>query len=742
MSLDISKLDCVKNRSDRTTAACPACREQGGDKKGDHLVIWPDGKFGCVAYQDDPVHRSRIYAIAGRPDEKESHQAPKTKKSPSWQTPEAAAAGVSPFGYELSAVYRYGDFAAVARYESNDGEKTFRQFHRDGDEWKTGSPAQKWPLYGSIDKSSPFIFVCEGEKAQSAAARIGLNAVCSAGGSAAAPKSDWSALAGMRVAILPDNDAAGRKYASQVAIILASLDPPAFAKTIALPDIPDAGDIVDYIDARQDEPTTQICSDITEMARRAFDRRKETSPQNAKGGGPKPTTKLLADQFAQSLGVPFPLRKHRGAWYKFDGRAYFPFSADDLKSAIIGFLRAHAEDHATKNMVANIAENLVGTDLGGVESRIEMPCWLPSGKQAKGWMNMTNSIVNVNALADKLNGNLVLDGDITRQHAIDFFSTYSVPYAYDPNATCPLWNAYLLGVQPDPEMRDILQMAMGLCLVPDTSYEVFFVLYGEGGCGKSVFMHTLEHVVGKENVCTLPLSKFSEKHSAHILTENLVNIVGDLPTSDGSTSLKTIEGILKDAVTGGLIACERKNQEPYEAHAVARCFFATNSLPAFADRTDGVWDRLRVIPFDQKFRGTDRQNPHLREQIVASELPGVFNWAVAGLAKLRKLRSFPHGPRGTEEQNRHRLNCDHESQFLLDKYEQRNGSFVEGQEIYNAYRQFCADSGYKPKNAVNFATELRRIFPSVVDHRKRVNGILKRVFLNIEPSGVFCDEDY
>jgi hypothetical protein len=30
---------------------CPACREQGRDNTGNHLVIYPDGRFGCAAYQ-------------------------------------------------------------------------------------------------------------------------------------------------------------------------------------------------------------------------------------------------------------------------------------------------------------------------------------------------------------------------------------------------------------------------------------------------------------------------------------------------------------------------------------------------------------------------------------------------------------------------------------------------------------------------------------------------------------------
>ncbi|KXU37858.1 hypothetical protein AXK11_01510 [Cephaloticoccus primus] len=67
MSLDLTKLENVRERGACIRAACPACREVGADKKGEHLFICEDGKFGCVANQGEAgrEHRRRIYALAG-----------------------------------------------------------------------------------------------------------------------------------------------------------------------------------------------------------------------------------------------------------------------------------------------------------------------------------------------------------------------------------------------------------------------------------------------------------------------------------------------------------------------------------------------------------------------------------------------------------------------------------------------------------------------------------------------------
>jgi hypothetical protein len=48
LALDMGKLENVRERGNKTIARCPACAEGGGDKKGEHLLIWSTGRFGCV----------------------------------------------------------------------------------------------------------------------------------------------------------------------------------------------------------------------------------------------------------------------------------------------------------------------------------------------------------------------------------------------------------------------------------------------------------------------------------------------------------------------------------------------------------------------------------------------------------------------------------------------------------------------------------------------------------------------
>jgi hypothetical protein len=66
MSLNLDKLEKVRHIGNGgVEARCPACAEGGHDRKGEHLLIKPDGRFGCCANPKDGEHRKRIFALAG-----------------------------------------------------------------------------------------------------------------------------------------------------------------------------------------------------------------------------------------------------------------------------------------------------------------------------------------------------------------------------------------------------------------------------------------------------------------------------------------------------------------------------------------------------------------------------------------------------------------------------------------------------------------------------------------------------
>ena len=67
MSLNLTKLENVRTIHGKTIARCPACAEGEHHSKGEHLVIMPDNRFGCILFPVDAGkgHRRRILELAG-----------------------------------------------------------------------------------------------------------------------------------------------------------------------------------------------------------------------------------------------------------------------------------------------------------------------------------------------------------------------------------------------------------------------------------------------------------------------------------------------------------------------------------------------------------------------------------------------------------------------------------------------------------------------------------------------------
>jgi putative DNA primase/helicase len=419
---------------------------------------------------------------------------------------------------------------------------------------------------------------------------------------------------------------------------------------------------------------------------------------------------------------------HRGNWYDYAGRVYIPITDEDMDAKIMAFLRERHPDHATKNMQANVIANLKAGNVAYIPSTVPMPVRVISPGEyvhVPGLMVMDNCIIDY----DKATRALFMGEDIPTEqyvfpHTPTLITTVKLDYAFDPAADCPRFKKYLAEVLIEPDKIEQTQMMFGVAFVPATRYNVIFILYGNGGTGKTVLIHTLTHAVGKTNVCCVPLRVFSNRFALQPLTTCLLNIVGEMDTeTDNSSSLGAVEGILKDISSGGDIRVEQKNKDAYMATATARNVFATNGLPNFIDRSDGIWDRLRIIPFELKIRDTDRDNKFLKEEIVANELPGIFMWAMEGYAKLLRLGRFPECARGKEIKNKYRLNCDHERMFLESRYEftGMEADLIEVNQAYNEYRNWMTNNGYKGiRHIANFNDAMERIFKGVNKNRKNL----------------------
>ncbi len=454
------------------------------------------------------------------------------------------------------------------------------------------------------------------------------------------------------------------------------------------------------------------------------DLRAISSPENGRKGGRK---HVPVDKWAQRFveeryksGNLYTLRFFAGQWYEFRGDYWHELNRKDLENDLTGFLQVNGyaeKERLSTNLVNDITLNIRSSELCSLRSsHFQNPCFLPSGESATGWLPMKNMVINIEEAARAVGSGAELPASARRDHSPALFATYGLDYDFDLTATCPGWETYLEEVQPEAKNRECLQMMAGLALVPDCRYNVCFFLYGPAGTGKSVFVNILTALVGKDNCCNIPLSRLANRFGLAPLTEKLLNIVGELPQMPESGRSADVEGFLKSITSGDEIPVERKGEDGWKARAIARMVFATNVMPMFTDRSAGVWDRLRIIPFNQIFRGTAKQNPNLSDDLL-SELPGIFNWALQGLAKLRTLKTFPECRDGETLKKEHRNGCDHEREFLDEFTEVSTGDYVGTDQLYKWYKEWTRDNGYHSVGAANFKRAVKNIYPKSFETR-------------------------
>ena len=457
------------------------------------------------------------------------------------------------------------------------------------------------------------------------------------------------------------------------------------------------------------------------------DGRAKTSAENGRKGGrpPAPEFASVASRFVaevfmdKSTGEP-TLRHWRGQWLRYTEKGWEHLFGGSLEKMIISFMENSTTygPWASTNYVNGVILHLSSMYKCGLSDTLEMPIWISTKKPATDWIKFSNNIVlNVGDLAKKLK-------TPSKTATPDFFSVDFVEYPYDKGAKCPLFMKYLDRVLPEKSSKALAQKMFGLMLMDTAKYETFFYLFGrQARNGKTVMLDILKALVGKHNVCHLGLGSLSDKFALWPLAECKVNIYGDTATDTGYGSLAHIEGVFKDLVSGGTFEYEKKMLNKHNAKCRARFVFAGNSLPTFVDRSDAIWERLRIIRFNVQIPKEDR-DPDLARKIISSELSGVFNWAIEGLGKIIKDKMVVGTSEGEKLKEEHRLNCDHEKQFIEEGTYQLGGrsDCVSAQDFYDNYCRWCLSNNYKVAGKGKFKERILEMYNTVSYDKVKILG--------------------
>ncbi|MBQ2822699.1 MAG: hypothetical protein IJF17_14085 [Thermoguttaceae bacterium] len=302
-----------------------------------------------------------------------------------------------------------------------------------------------------------------------------------------------------------------------------------------------------------------------------------------------------------------------------------------------------------------------------------------------------------------------------------------IPCDYDPAADCVKFKRFLESVLQPDDVENFL-MACGISLIYERQKSnVFFVLYGDSGTGKSTFLKILSKI-NEGTVCSVSLSDFGERFGMVDVTTHRVNIVEDMENIYEGGKVSKREADLKKIACGEIIKDGEKYQKATERPALAICFFGANRIPRFADTSEAISDRMRLFLFPNKFRGTEKQNCSIADEIIKDELPGVLNLFLEHLTRFFGLlenpapgkKTFPESESGAAEKIKAIQAARPWELWIEENLEVVEEGKVETRKVYEKYRVDSLASGYSPK-AENQFVEL------VLDYyRKRAVPVQKK----------------
>jgi putative DNA primase/helicase len=601
----------------------------------------------------------------------------------------------------------------VLRFEPKD----FRQRKPDGRggwDWSTKGVKQVPYRLPSILKASvdDWIFIVEGEKDVHSIESLGLVATTNAGGAKKWKNEHAQYLNEKRVAVLPDNDPSGFEHQKVIVDSLAGIA--AQVRVVILPGLPPKGDVTDWIKAggnrekllelvektedATDKPmlapmqTTDAlnCSasswlieenrrNDNELARKFIDRNEHRlrfvvewqkwlvwDGKRWRVDQGNTLTLRLAREFAESL---------------FDGLRDFVNS--DSKSSdfprLATFIR-RSNDQRTLNAVVALAR---------ADERVTIS--VQDLNQHPGLLNVQNGVLN-------------LESGALESHKPELLLTQLAGVSFDKDADCPLFkDAIKLIFKGDQQLIQYVQTVLGYCTTGHYGEAFIPIAFGGGANGKSFVCSVVSQILGEyatqaSETLVLGNRDTHPTELADLYEKRFVSVV----EPEQGVSLK--EARIKALTGDRFVKCRRMGEDFWQFNRTHKFWLSTNYLPKITGGDDGIWRRIRLIPFTQNLREVTTPIAEYDRILVEQEGAGILNWLVSGYLDFKDF-GFVEPTCVKAATAEYRCDQDEIRNFIVENCETGSHCMVKASTLFSAYRNWGGKL-----SQTSFGKELARRF--------------------------------
>ena len=408
------------------------------------------------------------------------------------------------------------------------------------------------------------------------------------------------------------------------------------------------------------------------------------------------------------------------------GRAHWELIDDDrFEAVVLRDIDGESTELACKMKMSQLRDiaRAVKRQLDGLVPDLRPDTWLDG--RGGHFVSCRNGVLDIGT------GELV-------PHSPDWFSFTTLPFAYNPNATCPGFEEFLSSVwDGDGELKEALQLWMGYVLTSAMTQQKFAVVIGESRAGKSTLARVIEGIVGKKNTEACSLGQFGSDFGLAPLLGKRLAIFNDAQKLPGSAGELATERLIS-IVGNDPQSVNRKNRDMLTTRMPLKVMLVCNEIPQFVNAREALTRRMIVFPFKKSFHG--REDTALGDRLQG-ELPGILNWALDGARAIlggQKLKQSSAGEEAVEEIAEM---LDSVRGFMNDVVRFTSDAraataFVANTRLFEAYRRWCQDAGVMPKGKKKFLREFASKTEGRVLKEKSLDRNRTRGFL-----GLYLDEE-
>jgi putative DNA primase/helicase len=400
-----------------------------------------------------------------------------------------------------------------------------------------------------------------------------------------------------------------------------------------------------------------------------------------------------AARFVEQHGHEARYRYDRKNWYAFDGTRWKlggmervdNWAKDTAASIYLEASEAARTQHpdALKLLKRAVASGNSYSLNGMIATARSLIVQEPTEFDNEPWLLNTES------------GTLDLRSGELRAHDPGDYITQITACDYDVEATCPLWLAFLDRIfDHDNEMIEYIQRLFGYILTGVVNEDILPILFGDGRNGKSKLTGALLGMMGDYAVklpITVLIKTKGDQHPAGkaMLFRKRFALAGE---PEERHSLK--EGEVKDLTGGDTLEARFMHENFFTFEPTHKIVLQTNHKPEIDDTSDGIWERVKLIPFDVTIPAAER-DLELGDKLKL-EYIGILAWAVRGCMEWQSggLRQPDKVTLRTAD---YRGESDELQSFIDEKCVIKTGAKCARNVLYMAYQQWAGNNAMPPR---------------------------------------------